>query len=83
MDSYDIVIIGLGPAGATLARRLSPNLRVLALDKKHADGDAGFQKPCGGLLAPDAQRAFIRSGLNLPIETVANPQIFSVRTIDV
>ncbi|MCR5085507.1 MAG: FAD-binding protein [Succinivibrionaceae bacterium] len=80
-DEYDVAIIGLGPAGATLARLLDPRLRVLALDRK--DGGAGsFRKPCGGLLAPDAQRCLARLGLVLPQGVLASPQIFSVRTID-
>ncbi|WP_392560835.1 FAD-binding protein [Orbus sturtevantii] len=79
---YDIAIIGLGPAGATLARLLKPELNVIALDKKHACGTDGFNKPCGGLLATDSQRAFIRFNLNLPTEILANPQIFSVKTLD-
>lgn len=79
---YDIAIIGLGPAGATLARLLSPTLKVIALDKKQDHGTAGWQKPCGGLLAEDAQRAFIRFNLNLPLDILTHPQIFSVRTFD-
>lgn len=79
---YDIAIIGLGPAGATLARLLNPGLKVLALDKKQQCGEKGFQKPCGGLLATDAQRSFIRFGVNLPTSVLADPQIFSVKTYD-
>lgn len=82
MEHYDIAIIGLGPAGATLARLLDSDLKVIALDKKQQKGEEGFQKPCGGLLAPDAQRSFIRSGINLPLHVLANPQIFSVKTVD-
>ncbi len=82
MEHYDIAIIGLGPAGATLARILASNLKVIALDKKQSEGEQGFQKPCGGLLAPDAQLSFIRSGINLPVHVLANPQIFSVKTFD-
>ncbi len=82
MNDYDIAIIGLGPAGATLARLLDSRLRVIALDKKRDSGDEGFQKPCGGLLATDAQRGFIRFNLNLPTDVLANPQIFSVKTYD-
>lgn len=82
MQHYDLAIIGLGPAGATLARLIAPHLNVIALDKKQSCGREGFQKPCGGLLAPDAQRAFIRFGLNLPVSVIANPQIFSVKTYD-
>lgn len=79
---YDIAIIGLGPAGATLARLLNPDLRILALDKKQECGEDGFQKPCGGLLATDAQRSFVRFGVNLPTSVLADPQIFSVKTYD-
>ena len=78
---FDIAIIGLGPAGATLARLLAPRFRVAAFDRKGRDGQ-GFQKPCGGLLAPDAQKALARFGLTLPKTLLVDPQIFSVRTID-
>lgn len=83
MEHFDVAIIGLGPAGAALARKLSGKMRVIALDKKRQSGTEGFTKPCGGLLAPDAQRAFIRDGMTLPVDVIANPQIFSVKTVDV
>lgn len=83
MDHFDVAIIGLGPAGSALARQLAGKMRVIALDKKRQCGTEGFSKPCGGLLAPDAQRAFIRDGITLPVDVIANPQIFSVKTIDV
>ena len=83
MDPFDVAIIGLGPAGSTLARQLADTMRVIALDKKRQRGTEGFTKPCGGLLAPDAQRAFIRDGITLPVGVMANPQIFSVKTVDV
>lgn len=79
---YDIAIIGLGPAGSTLARLLDPSFKVIALDKKHQSSNGGFSKPCGGLLANDAQKAFIRQKLNMPIVILTNPQIFSVKTYD-
>lgn len=78
---YDIAIVGLGPAGATLARLLDSRFSVVALDLKRADGQ-GFHKPCGGLLAPDAQKALARFDLTLPKEVLVDPQIFTVRTID-
>ena len=81
MEQYDVAIVGLGPAGATAARLLGPGRRVLALDKKRADG-RGFHKPCGGLLAPDAQKVLARFGLNLPKELLVDPQIPAVRTLD-
>lgn len=82
MEHFDVAIIGLGPAGAALARQLAGRMRVIALDKKREQGTEGFTKPCGGLLAPDAQRSLIRAGLTLPVSVIANPQIFSVRTVD-
>lgn len=81
MTDFDVAIIGLGPAGATLARLLPKNLRVIAFDKK-SNRPQGFQKPCGGLLSPDAQKALARFDLTLPKDTLVDPQIFSVRTID-
>lgn len=80
---YDIAIIGLGPAGSTLARLLKPELKVAAIDRKKLDGSlGGFQKPCGGLLSPGAQKMLASQGLNLPNSVLADPQIFTVRTMD-
>lgn len=78
---FDIAIIGLGPAGATLARLLGRRFSVAAFDRKGPQGQ-GFQKPCGGLLAPDAQKTLARFGLTLPKTLLVDPQIFFVRTID-
>ena len=78
---YDIAIIGLGPAGSTAARLLGKHFSTAALDLKSEREDS-FRKPCGGLLAPDAQKALARFSLTLPKEVLVNPQIFSVRTID-
>ena len=78
---YDVAIIGLGPAGATLARCLDKSLSIVAIDLKHTE-TAGFSKPCGGLLAPDAQKALARFNLTLPKKVLVDPQIFSVKTID-
>ena len=82
LPDYDIAIMGLGPAGATLARLLSQNFRVIALDKKRADAGSGFKKPCGGLLSRDAQKALARFDLTLPKDVLVDPQIFAVKTID-
>ena len=78
---YDAAIIGAGPAGATLARRLaqqSPELKILLLDAQ----DEGHKKPCGGLLAPDAQKTLAHFDLVLPKSVLADPQIFAVETMD-
>lgn len=78
---YDVAVIGCGPAGATLARLLKPEFRTVVIDKK-CGGEGGFKKPCGGLLAADAQRALSRFNLTLPKDILVDPQIFSVKTMD-
>jgi len=82
---YDLIICGAGPAGSTLAKFLGGNLRVLLLEKRpldrpHEAGDG--TKCCGGLLAPDAQRAFAACGYALDNEALASPQTFLVRALD-
>lgn len=80
---YDIAVVGLGPAGSFLIRHLSGNYRVIAIDRKSPDDNSGFHKPCGGLLAPDAQKSLSCFNMTLPKDILVSPQIFSVRTIDV
>ena len=80
---YDIAVIGLGPAGAFLVKHLDRKFKVIAIDKKTPDLESGFHKPCGGLLAPDAQKSLSRFNMTLPKEIMVSPQIFSVRTIDI
>lgn len=81
MADFDIAVIGGGPAGATLARLLDGRFRVLLIDGK-TDSESSFKKVCGGLLSPDAQKAFAEFDLTLPKDILVDPQIFSVRTID-
>ena len=81
MRSYDIAIVGGGPAGAVFAKELAelmPTLKILLIDGQTEKNP----KVCGGLLAPDAQRMFAMLGLTLPKEILADPQIFDVETID-
>ncbi len=80
-DIYDIAVIGSGPAGAFFARelaRLRPDLKLIVIDGQSEE----HKKPCGGLLAPDAQRFFAQLDMALPTEILADPQIFTVETID-
>ena len=89
MEQVDVVIVGLGPAGSTLARLLKDDFKVLCIDKKKKEKEGkvgsreeGFLKPCGGLLAPDAQKALSTFDLTLPKDILVDPQIFSVKTLD-
>lgn len=81
VTTYDIAIIGGGPAGATFARelaRMQPELKIAVIDEKPKTGS----KVCGGLLAPDAQKVLAQFDLSLPKSILADPQIFDVETVD-
>lgn len=82
---FDFCIIGAGPSGASLARLIGKDYKILLIDKRN------FKKPydpfattkcCGGLLAPDAQKMLAKTSLGLPKKVLIGPQIFVVRTID-
>jgi flavin-dependent dehydrogenase len=75
---YDIAIIGLGPAGATLARLLDKKYKIIAIDRKNSK----INKCCGGLLSPDAQKILAQFDICLPNDILSDPQIFSVKTMD-
>lgn len=82
---YDFAIVGGGPAGATLARLVGNNFKVLLLERRT------FQEPlyrvpqkcCGGLIDPDAQKMLASFKLGLPKSVILSPQMFAVRTIDI
>jgi len=78
---YDLAIIGAGPAGSTLARLLGENIKTIIIDRKNDKPDS-FSKPCGGLLSTDAQKSLSAFALTLPKKILVDPQIFSVKTID-
>lgn len=83
MKHVNIVIVGAGIAGSILAAQLPDHLSIMVLDKKRLDGHPdSFKKPCGGLIAPDAQRSLAKLGLTIPKDVLASPQIFSVTTVD-
>ena len=83
MKHYDITIIGAGPAGSTLARKLQDTYKVLLVDKRPLDKEPSkLIKNCGGLIAPDAQKALASFGLSIPKDVLVSPQMFSVETLD-
>jgi geranylgeranyl reductase len=95
---FDIVIIGAGPAGSTLARLLDNGMKALLLEKRHLDAAPlqDFESPgkefmgkeslrekcCAGMLNSDAQRQLASQGLSLPKAVLCDPQPFMVSAID-
>lgn len=78
---YDVVIVGAGPAGSFFARELAmnkPEFKIALINGQSKENT----KPCGGLLSPSAQKLFAKYNLTLPNSVLADPQIFSVETID-
>ncbi|MBO5007134.1 MAG: FAD-binding protein [Clostridia bacterium] len=76
---YSTIIVGAGPAGSTLARRLADKEKdILLIDGSPLRGE----KVCAGLISPDAQDLLARYDITLPGAVLSSPQIFSVRTID-
>ena len=83
MKHVDVLVVGAGVAGSIFSLTCSDELDVMVIDKKKCDSSSkGFKKPCGGLLAHDAQKSLAKLGLTLPLSVLVNPQIFAVKTMD-
>ncbi len=81
IPTFDVAVVGAGPAGAVFVKELAktrPALRILLIDGQSPHSC----KPCGGLLAPDAQKLLAKFDLVLPKSILEDPQIFAVETID-
>lgn len=76
-EIWDYIVIGAGPAGSVFCAKAAASLRILRLD-----GSFRGEKPCGGLLAPQAAEAIASLGWTMPTKVLADPQVFAVRTID-
>jgi flavin-dependent dehydrogenase len=83
MKHYDMVIVGAGPAGATLARQLQGKYNLLLVDKRPLHkAPSRLIKNCGGLIAPDAQKTLACFNLSIPKKVLVSPQMFAVKTLD-
>jgi flavin-dependent dehydrogenase len=81
VTAFDVIAVGSGPSGSVFAYELSkirPDLKILLIDGQSEER----RKVCGGLLAPDAQKAFAQMDITLPKSVLADPQIFAVDTFD-
>lgn len=81
---YDVIIVGGGPAGATLARLIGKDYKVLVLERRDFQENHEYNrvKSCGGLIAPDAQLMLAKFGLGVPKSVLMSPQLFAVRVLD-
>lgn len=75
---YDVLIVGAGPAGCAASICVPRGTKALLVDR----GDPGRGRCCGGLLAPDAQAAISRLGLELPSSVRVSPEPRTVRVRD-
>lgn len=57
MNNWDVIVVGAGPAGSALARRLSPENRVLLLDRQAGDTP---ERPRIGESLPGAARVLLQ-----------------------
>lgn len=75
-NEYDVVIVGCGPAGCTLARYLSPKLKVALIDRVSVPRD----KACGGVLVPEAHGFFTND--QIPDSVFESPKLLGIKYID-
>jgi len=63
-EEYDVIVVGAGPAGSTVAYELAKNgVKTLLLDKKSED----WEKPCGGAISARRFKEF-----NIPTDIASS-----------
>lgn len=67
--SYDVIIVGAGPAGCMAAKFLTPDLSVLLIDKS----TLSREKTCGGLLSDESLAFFHSHSITPPSEIFRTP----------
>lgn len=76
MTSYDVVVVGAGPAGSTAARALAEGgARVCLIDKARFPRP----KPCGGALSPRTMR-YLPSGVDGVVRTRVRRAVFTFQS---
>ena len=72
VESYDVVIIGAGPAGSVVAKCLADKqLKVILIEKK----ELPRHKTCSGIIGPTAQAFAISHFGEIPDECFCKPRI--------
>lgn len=69
-DSYDVVIIGAGPAGCLLGRNISNKYRTLIIDRDCFPRE----KPCGGILVEETVESIRELDLKIPQKVFSEPK---------
>jgi geranylgeranyl diphosphate/geranylgeranyl-bacteriochlorophyllide a reductase len=69
-NTYDIVVIGAGPAGCTFINNLKKDYRVLLIDRQKIPAS----KICGGLLTEESIEYLNNHHLNIPAKVFSYPK---------
>ncbi len=73
---YDVIVVGFGTAGSSVANSLSDKFRVLVVDSKHFPRS----KPCGGMIV-NQSKDFLKD-LNPPNYVFVEPKSLDITYLD-